>query len=194
MATTRRKAPRRSSSRKGSGFKPLIWFLLVILVLGGIALMVSYYMAAKQEGKPAFSELWFTNTKNDKEKTDDNALTDQRVQKEEKKSEATRSKESKPNPLQGQTWVSMLNGTMLSVEGNRYIIDFPSVEEQLPMKGSISFSASEFTLMNNNSDDACQNSPGIYSFSFEGDELIILIKSDSCSKRSRNLEASWFRL
>lgn len=194
MATTRRKSPGRRSSRKGSGFKPLIWFLLVILVLGGIALMVSYYMAAKQEGKPVFSELWFANTKNDKEKTDDNALIDQRVQKEEKKSEPTRPRESKPNPLQGQTWVSMLNGTMLSIEGNRYTIDFPSVEEQLPMKGSITFLGSEFTLLNSNSDDACNNSPGLYSFSFEGDELIISVKSDSCSKRSRNLEASWFVL
>ncbi len=194
MATTRRKSPRRHSSSKGSGFKPLIWFLLVILVLGGIALMVSYYMAAKQEGKPAFSELWFANTKNDDDKADDKTLVDQRVKKEEKKSEPTRLRESKPNPLQGQTWVSMLNGTMLSIEGNRYTIDFPSVEEQLPMKGSITFLGSEFTLLNNNSDDACNNSPGVYSFSFKGDELIISVKSDSCSKRSRNLEASWFVL
>jgi hypothetical protein len=195
MAQTRRKAPRRSKSRKGSGFKPLIWFLLVILILGGMALMVSYYLASdKQQGKPSISELWFSNTKNDKEKTEDKVLIDQNVQKEEKKSEATRAIESKANPLQGQTWVSMLNGTMLSIEGNRYTIDFPSVEEQLPMKGSIALSPGEFTLLNKNSDDICNNSPGVYTYSFEGDELIISVKSDSCNKRSRNMEASWFRL
>lgn len=194
MATTRRKSPKRRSPRKGSGFKPLIWFLLVILLLGGMALLVSYYMAAKQDGKPVFSELWFSRSKNDSEKADGVTVKGQGMQAQENESEPANTGESNTNPLQGQTWVSMLNGTMLSIEGNRYTIDFPSVEEQLPMKGTITFSLSEFTLLNNNRDDVCNNSPGVYSFSLEGDELIISVKSDSCNKRSRNLEASWFKL
>jgi hypothetical protein len=194
MATNRRKSTKRRSSGKGSAFKPLIWFLLLILLLGGMALLASYYMAAKQDGKQLFSELWYSGSKIDRERAVEITPMDQGVQTKQKKAEPPEPTQSDSNPVQGHTWVSMLNGTMLTVEGNRYTIDFPSVEEQLPMKGSIAFSPNEFTLLNSSSDDLCNNIAGVYSYSFIGDELTIAVKSDLCSKRSRNLAASWFKL
>lgn len=148
--------------------------------------MVGYFMSEKgEEGKPKVKDLSLVQTEsNEVETADVNAQL----------SESQQYKEVVSSPLQGQTWVSMSNGAMLTIEGNRYTIDFPSVEDRQPMMGAITFSKGGFTVINHQSDDPCGNQSGAYTFHFDGEDVVIKTKSDPCRTRSIQLQASWFSL
>ncbi len=189
MANDRRK--KRSYFRKkrnaSGSFKTLTLFLLAVLILGSVALMLSYFILKKdRQESPEAGEITVTRVEPRKMDKKDKPVV---------KSDAKRDVEMEAqNPLQGETWVSTYNGAMLAIEGNRYTLDFPSVEARKPMMGAIGFTANGFTLTNHNQDDVCKNETGAYTFSFEGDELMIKVKNDPCIRRSTNMEAAWFKL
>jgi hypothetical protein len=171
--------------RKSAGMvRPLILFLLAIVILGGIALMVSYfYLKRDRQTEPALSELKLTNHENEESTGEEEANQDGQAISHNKKSE-----------LQANTWVSTLSGAMLTFEGNRFTIDFPSVESQKAMVGSVSFTDKGFMLTNQGNDDICGKATGEYGFQLNGEDLVITTKKDSCRKRSATLEAVWFKL
>lgn len=189
MATKKKR--KRSFLRKKRNttgtFKSLSLFLLAVLILGSVALMLSYFILKKdRQEAPEVSEITVSKVEPKQDAPHSG--------KEGKNTSKTDIEVEIRSPLQGQTWVSTYNGAMLAIEGHRYTLDFPSVEEVKPMMGAISFTANGFRLVNHNQDDVCNNESGVYTFYFEGDELIIKVQNDPCIRRSTHMEAAWFKL
>ncbi len=180
MVRKRRISLSKSKRRKQGLFRPLLLFLLAVVLLGGISLLISYFLLKKDgEAEPSLSEIVISKKK-DTIETQPASPVEQDFNTD--------------TPLHNITWVSTLSGAMLTIEGSRYTIDFPSVEEHKPMTGAISITDQGFSVVNHDSDDICKNLTGKYRYTFKADELVIELVDDDCIKRSRTLNAAWFPL
>lgn len=187
----------RSKNRMGLGLRLLLFFVALVI----ISLAVSYLIVKMQRHKvPDFGEIVPTLESNDTisiptiENLIDSAIINDKPDELKPVSESLK-KTDKPSVtgIVG-TWVSTINGAMLTITKETYVIDFPSIDSRKPMKGNIKVSKGAFTVINDESDKDCGIDPGQYLFTLKGDDLTIIKKRDSCKKRSANLDAAWFRL
>lgn len=187
----------RNRSKMGLGLRLLLFFAALLI----ISLAVSYLIVKMQRHKaPAFSEIVPTLEANDttllpyKVNLVDGSVTN--IKPDQKKLVTDSLKKTDKPSVTGivGTWVSTINGAMLTISGETYAIDFPSIDSRKPMKGSIKVSKGAFTVINDESDKDCGIDPGQYLFTLKGDDLTIIKKRDSCKKRATSLDAAWFRL
>lgn len=182
----------KKSKKKNNGFAKII---AVILVLALISMLIAYGITSwnakpqKQVTKPKAEQTTVTKP----------------VQKAEKKQPAKVElgpKESKPkieelpapkkSAIEG-TWLSSLNGTMLTISDDSYTIDFMSVDAQDPMSGKFSINGETISFFDEKS--RCQDIRGEYRFSqFNDSTLVIELIQDDCPKREASLDSDWKRI
>jgi len=102
-------------------------------------------------------------------------------------------KQVKDNPLKG-TWVSNYDGTMLTIKGDSFTLEMPSVDASSKVKGRIIIEKTIATFINDSKSKSCPSLEGHYSFSFENDELIFSLIKDECDTRINRMSVSWFKI
>lgn len=188
----------KKSKKKNNGFAKII---AVILVLALISMLITFGITSWNGKQQPIA----------KHKAEITAVTDQ-VQKIEKpaqkverrqpaKAEATATEkqpeikelpEPKKSAIEG-TWLSSLNGTMLTINGSNYIIDFMSVDAPEPMSGKFSINGETISFFDETS--RCQDIRGDYRFAYVNDStLVIELIQDGCPKREASLDSDWKRI
>ncbi len=95
----------------------------------------------------------------------------------------------------GKTWVSRADGAMLSIDQNgNYTLDFPSVEDTDPWKGSIRLDNNKIYISLENHRDLCNKDEGIYTFKIQEGELMLSAAKDRCKIRKERFTDTWFQL
>lgn len=103
--------------------------------------------------------------------------------------------ESIDKPTLEGTWVSYNDGAMLTIKGRNFSIEQPSVESSIVAYGKVVIVENQVTFVYIDQKSLCGIKPGVYEFKFEGNDDIVLKKiDDTCSSRSNQLVASWFRV
>jgi hypothetical protein len=162
---------KRKNTKKNNSFTI---FLVIIIILAILSFLISYFVIETE------SEAVGIDTKT----------------VEVKKDEINLSKQPLPivHLLEG-TWASYNDGAMLTIKGNKFTIELPSVESSVVATGDILIKDSTITFVYSNKNSACSNSPGVYKFIFETDEEFTLKKVvDDCESRSNQLIATWFKV
>jgi len=186
----------RTKSRKRSINKPGV--LLVLLIIVVFAIIISYFMAGGnfQQYFNQVKEKVSTVSGAENPETSDNSSTTEMTDNTQKITEKLPSQKEKPIPktaLEG-TWVSTLNGAMLTFKGNTFELELISIEERPKLKGHFKISESSLHLVNTLSDDLCGMKEGVYHFEIKADELILSTQNDPCNMRKENLSSDWFKL
>ncbi|MBG0781650.1 MAG: hypothetical protein H0S84_05230 [Bacteroidales bacterium] len=188
--TTRKKPTRKpKKGRKGSSILTLV-LIIAIVALAGSYFYITYTTEKALEG--VFSPI--TTLFSSQNDSTDQVTVEQSQEVVEAPKELP--KEEKPviiSPLEG-TWVSTLNGAMLSFEANLFKLEFPSVEERATLEGHFKILDGKLHLVNTLSDDVCGMENGIYSFQLNGEDLILDAENDPCKMRKENLSTDWFKL
>jgi|GEM_PF-893979 len=196
---TKRSAPKRKSSsmaRKRAKNQPGIILVLLLIIVAAIVL--SYFVTGGNY-RQYFNRMKDTISAvsdTDNEETTENLTTTKIADSSEKASKKTPSQKQNPTQktaLEG-TWVSTLNGAMLSFKDNTFQLEFPSIEERPKLKGHFKISNNSLQLVNTLSDDLCGMKEGVYSFDFKGEDLILSAQNDPCKMRKENLSTDWFKL
>lgn len=196
---TKRSAPRRKSSsmaRKRAKNQPGIILVLLLIIVAAIVL--SYFVTGGNY-KQYFNRMKETITSvsdTDNEQATENSTSTKIADSAEKPSKnppAQKEKTTKKTALEG-TWVSTLNGAMLTFKDNTFQVEFPSIEERAKLKGHFKISNNSLHLVNTLSDDLCGMKEGVYSFEMKNGDLILSAQNDPCKMRKENLSTEWFKL
>ncbi len=180
MATRKRKRSTRAVSRKSKS-KNKTWLhwllsvLVIFLVLGAIAMAAGYVYVRTTQNKKAQTLL-------------PSAEAAQKINE----SKPSAGSISNLNLLEG-TWVSTTTGAMLSLKGETFSLDFPSVEAEKPMSGNFGLTENKFSVVNSGK-NVCDSTKGTYSFIFKSGDLVVTVLHDECAKRKNNLQATWYKL
>ena len=184
--SSKKKPVRRTGKRKKT---PAFLFTIIVLLL--VAVVFSYFYIIRTTEKEL--ENIFTPISNIFSLKSDSAVyTEETTAKPEIETEKPASPPEK-TLLEG-TWVSTLNGAMLSFEANHFKLEFPSVEERAMLEGHFKILNNKIHLVNTLSDDLCGMENGTYSFTIKGEDLILEAESDPCNMRKENLSTDWFKL
>lgn len=195
----KRNAPKRKSrskTHKHSKSQPGIILILLLIVVAAIVL--SYFITGGNYGQ-YFNRMkeTITSVSNPENEQNTNTLTGAKTTDSEEKSTANlpvpKEKPVQKTVLEG-TWVSTLNGAMLTFKDNTFQVEFPSIEERPKLKGHFRVTDNTIHLVNTLSDDLCGMKEGVYSFEIKGEDLILSVQNDSCKMRKENLSTDWFKL
>lgn len=188
------KRKHRSIARKRAKNQPGIILVLLLIIVAAIVL--SYFVTGGNYSqyfnrmKDTFSSISVSDHSEEAEHMTETTETS------EKLSETLPSQQEKTalkTALEG-TWVSTLNGAMLTFKDNTFQVEFPSIEERAKLKGHFKIAANNIHLVNTLSDDLCGMKEGVYSFEFKGEDLILSVQNDPCNMRKENLSTDWFKL
>ncbi len=161
----KRKYKRRSTNKNN----PVLVFLIIVIGLAILSFAISYFVTQTESG-------------------DDENITNK------KETESTQKGSPAKQALEG-TWASYNDGTMLTIVGQNFSIEQPSVESSLVVTGKIVIKDNQATFVYITQILECGIKPGIYEFKFEGTDEVKFTKiDDSCSSRSTQLVASWFKV
>jgi len=167
----KRKYTKRSPKRKNNSF---MIFFIIIIVLALLSFLISYFV-----------------TQTESEAVGDDIKTEEVRNKE---TPPSNNEESFNSILEG-TWASYNDGAMLTIKGQNFSIELPSVESSVAASGSIKIVGKVVTFIYSNKDSGCGDKPGVYEFIFDNDDEITFKKiNDDCANRSNQLVASWFRV
>lgn len=188
------KTPRKRPVKKTGKKERTPAFFLVVIVIAVVAIAVSYFYltnTSEEESDGIFSPVTnlFT-TPDDSTKAADESL----LKPEDEAEEKTIPVEQVEKTIIEGTWVSTLNGAMLSFEGNRFKLEFPSIEKRAMLQGHFKIMGGKIHLVNTLSDDLCGMENGTYSFTVKGEDLILKSENDPCKMRKENLSTDWFKL
>ncbi|RLD87771.1 MAG: hypothetical protein DRJ09_09650 [Bacteroidetes bacterium] len=165
MSAKRKKAKKKKSSVNLS-------ILLVIIILVAI---LSY----------AISYLFINNT------SQENVVVTHRNQKSE--AAATKGTTEIKSPIEG-SWYSTYDGTMLTITGTTFKMEFAGVDESKPKKGTLLIKDAEVILMNDSSSKTCVDKPGKYSWKVVDDNNLFFTKiNDPCPNRVERMIGGWER-
>lgn len=168
---------RRSKSRKNSNKSFQIFFITVIVI--AILAFVITYLVLNVESESTNKGDNLQPTKTELENTETNNV---------------KTKAPDDNDLIG-TWASYNDGAMLTIKGNEYSIELPNVDVTIVGKGKVVIHDGKITFVNTTGDSECNIKPGVYSFTFSGnDEVTFKLIDDSCGLRSDRLAATWFKV
>lgn len=164
-----------TKKKKNKGNGQLMKFVLVVLFIAIISVLIAYFYTNREKFK-------LTETiENMMNSSSDTTVTTKKVKKQVKE-----------NPLKG-TWVSNYDGTMLTIKGDTFTLEMPSVDASSKVKGSVLIEKTIATFIND-ANAVCPSVEGHYSFSFENDELIFSLIKDECDTRINRMSVSWFKI
>ena len=161
-------AKRRSKKRSSKKNSSAKIFVIAIIVLALLALAISYFLANMGSGNEEIIN----------------------------KSTVTEPVESNATPkhlLEG-TWASYNDGAMLTIKGNTFSIEQPSVESTIVASGRIVIKNGEITFVYTNKESLCGIRPGVYRFEFIGEDVKFSKMEDSCDSRRNQIVATWFKV
>lgn len=90
-------------------------------------------------------------------------------------------------------WVNKKNGTLLDFFGNKFNVDFPSVDNHKYFEGFFEIKNNKIEFSIHNKIKLC-STPGIYIFRINSNKLFLKVKRDTCTYRVSMLEGIWKRL
>lgn len=196
MASRKKPAGNKKKPRGRKKSSLLFRWLIVMGILVLVAVLGSYlwlrYAEHKTELRPGMVNELLPSLP---EKTTE-AVTPKQHEKAAKTAVVQeKTKETLPQSswLEG-TWVSSMNGAMLTFKGTTFSMDFPSVENRSPLEGVFQLNGKKIEFAGTQADGTCGIQPGKYTVTTEGSDIVITKISDECERRAQNLEASWFRL
>jgi hypothetical protein len=192
MATRRRTSASTGKSKKGGIARTFILIAVTVIVLASVALIITYfYIKNDRKAAPEISEI---NVKTPvlKPVKPTEIMNNEPIATEQQEKPALKT-EVLFQKFEG-TWVSTANGSMLNLKDESFLIDFPSVEKKIPLKGHFVVKGNSITFIASNDDQSCGVEPGQYTFTFKDKDLILSKVQDKCSKRATTLEARWFKL
>ncbi len=97
------------------------------------------------------------------------------------------------SPLEG-SWYSTYDGTMLTITGTTFKMEFAGVDESKPIQGTLLIKGQEVILMNKATSKTCVDKPGKYSWKVvDKDNLLFTKISDPCSNRVERMIGGWER-
>ncbi len=99
------------------------------------------------------------------------------------------------NPLVDNTWVSQLDGAMLTLKSNGdYTLDTPSVDNRKKIYGHYRMTSTRIILVNHPSTNVCVGAEGVYDYTIDGENIHFKIISDPCKSRKKYMTEDWFKL
>lgn len=102
---------------------------------------------------------------------------------------------SETNTLTGATWVSEMDGSMLTFKSNgSFVIELPSVEERSKLFGHFLVNKSTVIFVYHPSTNICVGMEGRYKYSFENGSLDFKLIGDPCKSRRDIMKGGWFKL
>jgi len=163
-------AKRKQTKKKKSSINLPI--LLIIIVLVGL---LSY----------AISYLFINNTPQE-----EIIVTQRNVKTEVPSSKGTAEIMS---PIEG-SWYSTYDGTMLTITGTTFKMEFAGVDESKIIKGTLLIKDAEVIFMNDSSSKTCVDKPGKYSWMVKEKNTLNFTKiNDPCSNRVDRMIGGWER-
>lgn len=193
MATRRKTSTSAGKSKKGGMVRTLILISITVIILAALALSITYfYIKNDRKAAPKISEIKVEEPVVIKPKPTE-ILANESTAPVESITEPEKKAEVSLKAYEG-TWVSTINGSMLNLNEESYLIDYPSVEKKVPFKGHYVVKGNSMTFIATNDDPICGADPGQYTFSIKDNDLILSKITDKCSKRAGALEARWFKL
>lgn len=97
------------------------------------------------------------------------------------------------SPIEG-SWYSNYDGTMLTITGIVFKMEFAGVDESKVIKGTLLIKGSEVILINDPHSKICINKPGKYSWKIENKEKLFFTKiNDPCTSRVDRMIGGWER-
>ncbi|HOI32792.1 MAG: hypothetical protein PHG67_10965 [Bacteroidales bacterium] len=190
--TSRKKSVKKSGKKKK---KPAFLISMIILGLVLIVGVIIYHLFVNSIVKD-IERIFTPVIEIFSSRPDTTNLSDETTFVVEHKTVPETAKPDEPivkTALEG-TWVSTINGAMLSFEGNRFKLEFPSIEERTMFDGHFKLINSRIHLVNTLSDDLCGMENGTYRFNIKGEDLILEAENDPCKLRKENLNTDWFKL
>lgn len=169
-------AKKTNTRKKKKGNGQLIKFVLIVLFIAIISVLIAYFYTNREKFK-------LTETvENMMNSSSDTTVITKKIKKQ-----------VKDNPLKG-TWVSNYDGTMLTIKGDSFTLEMPSVDASSKVKGRIMIEKTIATFINDADTKTCPSVEGHYSFSFENDELLFSLIKDECETRKNRMSVSWFKI
>lgn len=188
---TRRRRPstsgRRKTGKNHSLLRSLLTLLIVLLSLAAIAFAASYVYQRQVAKKETAAQEAVANVP--PQTNDDQTLEEDYTPASNQEDAATLS----IYKLEG-TWISTANGAMMTIKGETFSIDFPSVEYAQPMKGKIKVENETAVFTASKASDECGVNEGIYTYKLTGEDLFLRLKKDACRPRTSQLATKWYKL
>lgn len=162
-------AKRKYKRRGGKKNNSLIVFFVIVIGLVIISFAISYFLMQTESGD--------LENNTDRQNTESSAAdSDDKL------------------TLEG-TWASYNDGAMLTIKGRNFSIEQPSVESSIVAYGRVVIHENRVTFVYTDQKSLCGIKPGVYEFKFDGNEEVEFIKvDDTCTSRSNQIVASWFKV
>lgn len=165
-------AKRKYTRRKTKNKNSFMIFFIIIIVLAIASFVITYYV---------------TKT--------DVAIEEKIAKVEETPTQPTKPVSVPDKLLLEGTWASYNDGAMLTITGQKFTIELPSVESNVVASGRIVIVGSKATFIYTHESSECGVKPGVYEFIIQNEEEVTFKKvEDECSSRSTQLSATWFRV
>ncbi len=144
-------------------------FFIIVIILALLSFAISYFVT----------------------QTEDKAVGN--ITNSEEVSTVLKHSTTKSN-LEG-TWASYADGAMLTITGQRFSIELPSVENTIIATGKITVVGNIVTFIYTNNDSVCGTDKGVYKFKVQGTDEVTFEKiSDNCDIRVAQIAVSWFKV
>lgn len=172
-------AKKRRSRKKTKSENSFITLVIIIVLLAIVSVVTAYFILGDDEKQiPDLIENEAgTQNKSDVETHNNDAIN-----------------ESKTKTDIDGTWVSNYDGAMLTITGNTFSLEMPSVDASSKVNGSLAVEKTIVSFTNTSGNKACIGKEGHYNYSFIDGELMLNKIKDPCDRRSERMTETWFRL
>ncbi len=164
-------AKRKTKSRSSKKNKSFSIFIIVVIILALLSFAISYFVLQTE------SEV---------------IATSKNVEKKEPVEKPVLKIIPDKSVLQG-TWASYSDGAMLTIEGEHFSIELPSVESTVLASGKVIVENGMVIFIYTNKGSDCK-SQGRYKFEIKDDEVTFIAEKDGCKSRVVLLVATWFKV
>jgi len=168
-------AKRKTKSQSSKKNKSFSIFIIVVIILALLSFAISYFVMQTE------SEIVTTSTNRENKKP---------LQKPVRKSNLKIIQEK--SVLEG-TWASYSDGAMLTIKGEHFSIELPSVESTVLASGKVIVENGMVIFIYTNKGSDCK-SQGRYKFEIKDDEVTFIAEKDGCKSRVVLLVATWFKV
>ncbi len=165
-------AKRKTKSPSGKKNNSFTIFLVIVIILALVSFAISYFVM---------------QTDSEIVKTDPNIEETKTIPKVAKKSISN-------NLILDGTWASYNDGAMLTINGQNFSVELPSVESTVLASGKVVVKNNTATFIYTHNGSDCGVKPGVYTYKVQNDEVVFKKKDDSCGSRVGLLVATWFKV
>ena len=178
-------AKRKTKSRNKKKNNSFTIFLVIVVVLALISFVVTYFV---MQTDSSFAIIYFAK------KTDSEIVKNNPNIEDVKTIPKDNTKSVSQSLILDGTWASYNDGAMLTINGQSFTIELPSVESTVLASGKIVVKSHTVTFVYTNNDSVCGIKPGVYNYETRDDEVIFSKQDDSCGSRVGLLVATWFKV